>query len=229
LGRGKFGISHRLMAVARLVIAGKPMADIGTDHGYLPLWLVLNGVVPKALACDVNKGPVELAARNTSHRPEIQVRRGDGLSCLTPNEVTTVTICGMGGKAMSGILERSPHVVSKLTRVVLAPNQGVVGLRRWLQGAGWQAVAGDIVHENGLFYPVMAWERGDGGHGVSVSPLSDAEALVGPFVLASGGPVLRLYVSHLISNLELQLRRIGTAAPEKSKRLREELSVLHAI
>ena len=107
-------LSPRLQAVARLVTDGYRLADIGTDHAYVPIWLVKTGRIPGAVAADVNKGPLQRAAEHISASgldSQIETRLSDGFSALSPGEVQSAVLAGMGGGLMIRILKEGSRVV----------------------------------------------------------------------------------------------------------------------
>lgn len=124
-------LGPRLAEVARHVIAGKPMADVGTDHAQLPAVLVRTGVVPSAIAIDNKAGPLAHAARTLAQAgiTAVDLRRGDGLSPLAADEVATVTMAGLGGARMIRLLDAWPHT-NALPRLVLQPNTDWEAVRR---------------------------------------------------------------------------------------------------
>jgi len=125
-------ISKRLQKVAALV-SYPTVADIGTDHGYVPIYLHKMGKVKKALACDVRKGPLEKAKENIllfQAQDDIETRLGSGLVPINPGEVETGVIAGMGGMLTVRILKDSPEVVASLKELILAPQHDVDEVRR---------------------------------------------------------------------------------------------------
>ena len=128
-------LSKRLSAVAAMVPEGSVVADIGTDHGYLPAHLVMSGISPYAIATDVNEGPLA-AARNLisllAIEKRVQLRLGDGLGPLAPNEAETVVMAGIGASTMIKIMEQSPLVLKSVKRLILQPMRGTPKVRTWL-------------------------------------------------------------------------------------------------
>ena len=125
-------LSQRLQAIADLVPTGAKVADIGTDHGFLPCYLAQSGKAELVIACDVNAQPLALAQKNITDYnvgDKVSTRLGNGLAVLKPGEVDTVTIAGMGGALMIDILDASPMVVDRLKRIVLQPNVGAEAVR----------------------------------------------------------------------------------------------------
>ncbi|MDO4280622.1 MAG: class I SAM-dependent methyltransferase [Peptococcaceae bacterium] len=153
-------LSKRLETVAQLVPAGTRMADIGCDHGYLPLALVNRGQVTHAICCDVNAGPLagarENARRLGSDVAKLNFRLGDGLSVLAPGEVDVVTLAGMGAGLMRDILDAAPAVVEGLSMIVTSPNVAPWILRQWAMDHAFAVASETVIFEGGHFYEVMA-------------------------------------------------------------------------
>ena len=162
-------LSDRLKAVAEMITPGIPVADIGCDHAYLPIYLVRENISPYVVACDVNAGPVIRAQENIEDvdlAENRDVRQGDGLSVLTPGEVKSVVLAGMGGKLMIRILSDGEDVLEKVSEVIMEPQSDVAALRHFLQDSGFRIISEDMISEEGKFYPIikavhgtMDWDR----------------------------------------------------------------------
>lgn len=140
------------------------MADIGTDHALLPVDLVRRGIVPRAVAGDLHRGPVQAAERQVREAgltERIDVRMGDGLEVLSPGEAATVVIAGMGGGTMTDILEKGVTALRGVRRLVLQPNIGERIVREWLYSRGWKLMEETILEEDGLCYEVLAADAAD--------------------------------------------------------------------
>lgn len=154
-------LSLRLSTAASYVEQGDRLADIGSDHAYLPCALASNGKVAFAIAGEVVKGPFQ-AAQNQVNRlgltKQISVRLGDGLEVLSPaDEVSAITICGMGGSLIASILDngfKKGHLTGK-ERLILQPNVGELTLRKWLVDHNYMITAEDIIEENDKIYELM--------------------------------------------------------------------------
>lgn len=200
-------LTPRLAAAASYVLRGRPLADIGTDHAYLPAHLVETGAVPRAIAADVLPGPLE-AARSTvldaglSH--QVELRLGNGLKVLKQGEVATVTICGMGGPLIAEILAAGP--LAGIERLVLQPMGGEESLRRWLTENGWQIRDETLVEDGGRIYILIVAERG-------AMELTAAETYLGPHLLKKGGPLLARYAAILLE----QARRAQAGAARSDR------------
>ncbi|MFP3153626.1 class I SAM-dependent methyltransferase [Lachnospiraceae bacterium ZAX-1] len=151
-------LSKRLLAVANLVSAGNVLADVGTDHAYLPIYLVQQKMISKAIALDVNKGPLSYADANIKANQvarHITTRCANGLMGIEVGEVDTVSICGMGGNLTIRILSERMEVVKKLKELILQPQSMLVPVRKFLRQEGLTVLEEDMVFEDGKYYQVM--------------------------------------------------------------------------
>lgn len=183
-------LSARLACVASLVPAGARVADIGSDHAYLPAALVLDGKIDFAIAGEVVKGPYENAVREIKdHQLEGQVipRLADGLAAIEPaDKVDTITIAGMGGSLIASILEKDKNKLTGIKRLVLQPNVGESQLREWLMNNRYQIMTEKIIEEDNHIYEIIVAEP-------SVVPFkySKYELDFGPFLLENKGPIFK--------------------------------------
>lgn len=157
-----FTLSPRLTAVARFVVPGLPVADIGTDHAYLPIALVQAGAVPSAIATDIGAGPLAAARRSVAEAglsDAVDIRVGSGLTVLRPGEAGTIVIAGMGGYLIRDIIAAAPHVATASRRLVLQPMRDAATLRRWLWTHGWALAGEALASEGERYYAIIAAER----------------------------------------------------------------------
>lgn len=157
-------LSHRLQTVVKYIPEGFRLADIGSDHAYLPCHVVQKGIVPFAIAGEVVEGPFQSAVRQVEQVglvSKILVRLGDGLEVIAHDEVDCITICGMGGTLISAILERGKSKIGNIKRLVLQPNVGSSALRKWLINNGWKLIDEEIICEDGKVYEILVAEQGD--------------------------------------------------------------------
>lgn len=159
-------LSRRLERVAAHVPQGARLADIGSDHGYLPVALMLRGVLEAAVAGEVAQTPFASAQRNVRRnglQAQVTVRLADGLAAVEPQDrISVVSICGMGGDTMCEILEAGKQRLGGVTRLVLQPNGGERELRQWLAGNGYQIVSEELLRENRFDYEIIVAEPGRG-------------------------------------------------------------------
>lgn len=220
-------LSPRLATAAGYVLPGAPLADIGTDHAYLPAYLIQLGAIPRAIAADILPGPLEAAratveAANLTDR--IELRLGNGLRVLKPGEVTSASICGMGGPLIAEILAAGP--LEGIERLVLQPMGGEESLRRWLAANGWQLADEALVEDAGRIYVVLVAEPG-------TASLTPEDAFIGPHLRRKGGPLLAKYAAILLAQIERALEGAGRSerpeAKERSRELKERIALLKEV
>ena len=151
-------LSKRLMTVASGVTKGNRLADIGTDHGYIPIYLVQEGICPSAIAMDVNQGPLDRADAHIEEyglADQIGTRLSNGLDKLNPSEADSIVIAGMGGALMTDILTRGIHVVNAGKEFILQPQSEIFKVRHFLHDNGYAIVNEQIVKEEGKYYFII--------------------------------------------------------------------------
>ena len=238
--RIRMDLSKRLTAVASLVTAGYTVADIGTDHAYIPISLVERGTVPGAVAMDVNRGPLERAAENIrSHGLEgkIRTRLSDGFSALECGEADSAVIAGMGGGLTIRILKEGAAVVSTLKECILQPQSEIEKVRAFLLEEGFLFIREDMVEEDGKYYPMMKVKPPQKGEEAPENPgdrqescrasWSETELRYGRLLLESRHPVLREYLLREIKIKEQILSELEEKASDRAEKrimeLKEEL------
>lgn len=205
-------LGERLAAVASLVPQGVRLADIGTDHAYLPINLCQNGVITAAVAADVNKGPYQVALASIAAAGlsgKVQVRLGDGLKVLAPGEVDVVTIAGMGGGLMQELLNASADILAGLSGLILQPMNAGAGLRKWLYQHGWHITDEVLVLEDERLYEILYAVPGE------EEVPDDIMLSVGPIIWQKKQPLLRLRLEQLLSQEQRILQ--GLASSDRAK------------
>ncbi|MGI6261931.1 MAG: tRNA (adenine(22)-N(1))-methyltransferase [Acutalibacteraceae bacterium] len=153
-----FQLNPRLKAAADFVRNGKKFVDIGTDHAYLPIWLLKSGTCPQAIATDLREGPI-LQATHNAFRYRVQnrlvLRQCDGLAAVRPEEADDIAITGMGGELIAAILERAPWVCDEQKRLILQPMTAAEVLRQYLCENGFTILKERAVRDSGHVYTVM--------------------------------------------------------------------------
>lgn len=156
-------LSKRLERVAAHVPEGARLADIGSDHGYLPVALVRRGVIAAAIAGEVALTPFRAAERTVRENgleQQIIVRQASGLAAIEPEDaVTAITLCGMGGETIRDILEAGKARLSGHERLILQPNGGEQPLRQWLMENGYCIHREELLREKRFFYEIIVAER----------------------------------------------------------------------
>ena len=151
-------LTDRLLKIASLVTKGSKVADIGTDHGYIPVYLLNKGYVDFAILADVNKGPLENARSeviNNNLTDKVDLRLGSGIEVLNENEVDEVIIAGMGGILISELLEAKKSVAHNLDKLILQPMQAQDELRKYLLNNGYEILDEVLVKEDFRIYEII--------------------------------------------------------------------------
>ncbi|MBQ7308909.1 MAG: SAM-dependent methyltransferase [Clostridia bacterium] len=151
-------LDDRLLAVAACVPQGAYLADVGTDHAYLPLYLAEKGILSGAVASDIHKGPLESADKNireAGYASLIDTVLTDGLQGLEGYPITDIAIAGMGGLMIAGILEKAPFLRERRPRLILQPMQHIPDLRRYLGENGFAITKETQATAEGKFYQII--------------------------------------------------------------------------
>lgn len=182
-------ISTRLKTLAQYIPRGSVLADIGSDHAYLPCYAVLQGIIEKAVAGEVNEGPLQ-SAKETIEKygltAAISARLGSGLSVIEKGEVNAITIAGMGGDLIRHILEEGYERMDSNTKLILQPNVAENRVRSWLAKEAWEIIEEVILEEDGHIYEIIVADKRQ-----AVTPLTEDELLFGPILIKKKGPVFR--------------------------------------
>jgi len=178
-------LTSRLQLLADWVPQDARFADIGTDHGYLPVWLLMNGRVGRAIATDLRPGPLS-RAKSTAEKygvaPRMELRLGGGLSPVAPDEADVLAIAGMGGENIAAILASAPWSSDGAHQFLLQPMSRAEVLRGYLAEHGYLIRREQLVMDRGTIYPVMLVSAGEmhlsagqlyGGAGLLEDPLED--------------------------------------------------------
>ena len=222
-------ISKRLELVAFFVPQGAILLDVGSDHAYLPIELVERGKIESAIAGEVVEGPYQSAVKNVeAHglKEKIQVRLANGLAAFKEaDQVSVITIAGMGGRLIARILEEGLDKLANVERLILQPNNREDDLRIWLQDNGFQIIAESILEEAGKFYEILVVEAGQ-------MKLSASDLRFGPFLSKEISPVFVQKWQKEATKLEFALSQIPDKNLEERQVLVDKIQaikeVLHA-
>lgn len=219
-------LETRLAHLAAMVDENTRLADIGTDHAYLPIDLVKSGKIQFAIASDVAKGPLDNAKTDILEAGlsnQIQTRLGSGLETIKPEDkIETVVIAGMGGKLMTDLLEAVKEKDELYPTLILEPNIGEPGVRKWLMEHNYQIIQEEIIDTAGHIYELIKAILTDKMH-----QLSDKEILFGPFLLKEKNSVFikkwtnqLAYQKQLLVNLNKAKNKDMTRISEVEQRIK---------
>ncbi len=215
-------LTDRLQKVADLVPKGKSMADIGTDHGYLPIYLIEVGRVEKAIAADINQGPLDRAGENLiSHgmTEKISLRLGGGLSKLKKGEVDGVTICGMGGLMIRQILEDDREKAQALSWLVLQPQNHVAELKVFLSTHHFRIEKEVLSEDGGQLYEMLLAVQGE------MEPLDMLSAEIGATEAYRKDPLFLTHIRRLIRKRDFLIQGVSEDTKEERHRRNRERAI----
>lgn len=219
-------LSKRLAAVGFYVPKNSRLADVGSDHAYLPLFLVENERIDFAVAGEVVQGPYQSALTNVIQackQDQIQVRLANGLAAIEEtDEIDVITIAGMGGRLIADILEAGMDKLAGVKRLILQPNNREDELRDWLSQHDFQIITEEMVTENQKFYEILVVEAGQ-------MNLSNLERRFGPYLMQEKSPVFVAKWQAELKKLSLFLERIPADHQDDIAVLQEKLTAIKEV
>ncbi|EHO51817.1 hypothetical protein HMPREF9099_01746 [Lachnospiraceae bacterium oral taxon 082 str. F0431] len=184
-------LSKRLQTIADFVKKGAVVADIGTDHAHIPIYLIKNNIISRAYACDINAGPLEKAKENINYYgvKNIELRLSNGLEKLKTDEADTFIIAGMGGELIIDILDRGQGFFDKKNTFILSPHTKIEEVRNYLLRKGLKILKEDMCIDEGKFYTVM-----EAVYMGKTFSYTKGELLFGKYLIDNKNPVLFEYL-----------------------------------
>ena len=210
-------LSKRLKAIADMV-EEKTSADIGTDHGYLPIYLVKEKGLEKVIACDVNKGPLKKADENISAYnvgDRIETRLGNGLEKVKPGEAECITISGMGGMLIISILKDGIETVKSAKHLILQPQHDIPKVREYIMSIGFMIDKEDMLIDEGKYYTIISAVKGED------TPYNDEELMFGRKLIETKNIYLKKYLEYRMKKLEMIAAKIKDGGSENNDRLKD--------
>ncbi|AMN36502.1 tRNA (adenine(22)-N(1))-methyltransferase [Clostridium perfringens] len=218
-------LSKRLKRIAEHVDKCESVADIGTDHGYIPIYLVKEGICEKAIASDINKGPIEKAKVNVAFEGvsnKIKCLLGPGLNPLKVGEVNGVILAGMGGNLTRDILLADMEKVKKYDFIILQPAQNPEVLREFLYKNDYEIIDEDLIKDEGRFYELFKVKYNENSEKLVFE--DELEYEVSPLLREKNHPLFKEFIEEKINRCETILSFIkeDTEAAKKRKSDLEE-------
>lgn len=193
-------LGNRLMTIALQIPPGHVVADVGTDHALLPIFLIKNKVCPKVIATDINLGPLTRAKNNikaANLEKYIEIRLGPGLMPIKEQEVQIAVISGMGGDTIAKILKNSPEISCSLSSLILQPMTKVDVLRKELFDLGFVFLDEKVAKEGEKYYQIIKVKKGK-----TIIPYDETDILVGPILRQKQDPVVEKFITKRVEKLE---------------------------
>lgn len=224
-------LSKRLAKVGEFVPSQARLADIGSDHAYLPVRLMLAKKISYAVCGEVVKGPYESALHQVTLQglaDNITVRLADGLFAIEPSDkIDTITICGMGGTLIKQILLEGKERITGEELLILQPNVGEATLRKYLVANGYSIIAEEILEENKKIYEIIVAKK-------LVQPMSlnEAQYLFGPLLMQEKSPVfIKKWQRELMQRQRVlqQLQNSAQNHDEKIAELQVEMKLIEEV
>lgn len=218
-------ISKRLLACCELIHPGDRVADIGCDHGYLGIYLLIQGLASTVIAADVNRQPLDSALRNahkygTADRMSFYL--SDGARNI-PRDFDVMVCAGMGADTMISILEAAPWLTSDTYRLILQCQSKTQELRQYLSAHGWHITQETALRDGRFLYTVMEVVY-EPGHA-----LTPGQCYLSPALLASGAAELPEYYRHTLKKLRISIEGKGDMADRAEIAALKELEKLSII
>ena len=208
-------MNKRMYAIVKYIEPGRGLIDVGTDHGYLPVWMASHGYHGHIIAADINEAPLQKARENAEKSgvtDRVQFQLCDGLAQCPPEAVDTIVIAGMGGDMICRILDRAEWCMDRRYKLILQPMTKSEVLRYWLVNNEFEILAEDLVPEGGNLYQLIVARFGGS------TRLSDGELFLGKKQLCTDLELYEQQRQKLIKRFEtaiagMERNAAGTGLP----------------
>lgn len=227
-------MSARLKLIAGFVTEGCVVADIGTDHGYIPIWLIKADRIPRAIAMDIGKGPLERAQENIKqygYEDRIETRLSDGLKELRENEADSVVIAGMGGPLIVSLLEAGKTALNTVKELILSPHTDIYLVRHYLIENGYDIVREEMVYDMGKYYTVMKAVHTEDKRVKSLYDRDKYNYIYGRLLLMERSSVFMGFIKNEKDKLSVIFENLSRSegADEKKQEIRERLKYINGL
>jgi len=187
------------LAAIAAEIQYRSIIDIGTDHAYIPIYTCQNGLTDRAIACDINPGPLEIAKKNINNfglNKMIETRLCSGFDAVKPGEAECAVIAGMGGGLIIDIIKNAHNVVQALNSLILQPQLDIPSVRRYIHLVGYRITKECLVEDASKFYNVIVCEKGED------ASYTEAEYIIGKKLIESHSETFEKYLRKQLVSLE---------------------------
>lgn len=206
-------LTERLMTITHLINKCNVIADIGTDHGYIPIYCIRNNMADSAIACDINQGPLDIAKENIIRyglEDKITLRLSDGLSKLHKGEADVIVIAGMGGLLINHILEEGKDVIDSSVRLILQPMLAQKEVRKYLYENGYDILSEKLAKEGQKLYNIIEAKKSQ-----SKVSYSEFDIVVGRRLYEERGELFDLYLESRMNTLKKIIKGISDSKDQE--------------
>lgn len=213
-------LSDRLTAIANMIPKNSIVADIGTDHGHLPIFLIKNNISKKVIGSDISKGSLDKIIEYVDGfglGDKIDTRLGDGLEIIKPYEVDTVVIAGMGGLLIRDILEKDKKITNSVINFILQPMVASKELREYLINNNFDIIKEDLVKEENKYYEIIFAKKGKS------FVEKDIHYEISPLLIKEKHVLLKEFIEYKLSSTEGIVKELENIDTDKSKERYNEL------
>lgn len=229
MNMNKCPLDPRLASAASFVRDGAVLADIGTDHAYLPISLLLDGRIKFAAATDINRGPLDRARQNAARygvSSEMEFILSDGLKSVPCDDlgITDIVICGMGGELIASIIDASGYVKNPDVHLILQPMSRPDVLRKYLAESGFRISDERLSRSSGKYYTCISTAF----DGVSRS-FPEAEYLIGECNIRNREPLFESFAGEFVRKLEIRIDGLESSGHDASEEIKIKNEILSII
>lgn len=213
-------LSERLATIAELIPRCGILSDIGTDHAFIPIFAVENGLCERAIAADLRKGPLEMAEANIRRHgleSRIELRLGNGLEPVRPEECDVIVIAGMGGLLIRDILSSAHEKSNRASLLLLQANNAVDALRKWLYENGYEVLEEKLISDAGKLYSLIK-SKWTGVPAIK----GEFELYIGERIFEGNDVLLGMYLQKKLKELEVIIEGRSRSDPEKNRYTNED-------
>lgn len=206
-------LTERLMTITHLINKCNVIADIGTDHGYIPIYCIRNNMADSAIACDINQGPLDIAKENIIRyglEDKITLRLSDGLAKLHKGEADVIVIAGMGGLLINHILEEGKDVIDSSVRLILQPMLAQKEVRKYLYENGYDILSEKLAKEGQKLYNIIEAKKSQ-----SKVSYSEFDIVVGRRLYEERGELFDLYLESRMNTLKKIIKGISDSKDQE--------------
>lgn len=224
-------VSQRLNAVIALVEPGNRFADVGCDHGFVPICLVQRGLCPGGLAMDVRSGPLQRARehiRECGLTEQIEVRQGDGFAAMRPGEADSGILAGMGGPLMVRILEDGREQVQGLKELILSPQSELAEVRSYIRQRNFRILKEVMLREDGKYYTVIKVSTAGPAQSAEAG-FEEAEDRYGGYLLRERDAVLADYLNKEEKKLQEITKALQNSDGQEQRRRQRLAELAHSL